>query len=79
MLSYAPRLYGADTFLWLFIAGLPAIPGLIIREFFNTLTAKSDFSLSPWVWIALFLATGIARIVAILTGTELPKRNTASR
>ncbi|MCD8488897.1 MAG: ABC transporter ATP-binding protein/permease [Desertifilum sp.] len=68
MLSYAPRLYGADTFLWLFIAGLPAIPGLIIREFFNTLTAKSDFSLSPWVWIALFLATGIARIVAILTG-----------
>lgn len=67
-IRYAPKLYWTDTVLWLFIAGLPAVPGLIVREFFNTLTGKSPFTLSPWVWIALFLATGMARIAAIFLG-----------
>jgi ATP-binding cassette, subfamily B, bacterial len=68
MICYTPRLYSADTILWLFIAALPALPGIIIREFFNTLTNKSPFTLSVWAWIALFLAVGLARIVAIITG-----------
>lgn len=68
MIRYTERLYWTDTFLWLFIMGLPAIPGIIIREFFNTLTNESSFELSSWVWIALFLTTGLARIVAIFTG-----------
>jgi ABC-type multidrug transport system fused ATPase/permease subunit len=68
MISYAPRLYVVDTILWLFIAGLPALPGMIIREFFNTLTRQSAFSWSSWAWIALLLATGLARIVTILMG-----------
>ncbi|MGV2831149.1 ABC transporter ATP-binding protein [Myxosarcina sp. GI1(2024)] len=68
LIRYAQRLYWVDTILWLFIAGLPAIPGIIIREFFNTLTAKSAGLLSVWEWIALFLAIGLAHIVAIFTG-----------
>lgn len=68
MIRYAQPLYWTDTFLWLLIAGLPALPGLVIREFFNTLTAQSTFALSAWGWIALFLAIGVARIVAIVTG-----------
>lgn len=68
MIRYAQSLYWTDTILWLFIAGLPALPGLAIREFFNTLTNKSSFTLSPWAWIALLLAIGVARIVAIFTG-----------
>lgn len=68
MIRYAQRLYWADTLFWLFITGLPAIPGILIREFFNTLTDQSAFSLSAWAWIALFLATGFARIVAIFVG-----------
>lgn len=66
MIEYARSLYWADTILWLFIAGLPALPGVIIREFFNTLTRQSP--LSPGTWIALLLATGLARIAAIFTG-----------
>lgn len=68
MIRYAQRLYWSDTLLWLFIFGLPAVPGLIIREFFNTLTSESALALSPWSWIALLLAVGAARIVAIFLG-----------
>jgi len=68
MIRYAQPLYWTDTLLWLFITGLPALPGLVIREFFNTLTNQSAFTRSPWVWVAVFLAIGVARIVAIFTG-----------
>ncbi|MGF1496611.1 MAG: ABC transporter ATP-binding protein [Elainellaceae cyanobacterium] len=68
LIRYTPRLYGTDTVLWLLILGLPAVPGVLIREFFNTLTDQSTFALSPWGWIILFLATGLARIIAIFTG-----------
>lgn len=68
MITYAPRLYLVDTLLWLLIAGLPAVPGLLIREFFNALTGVTRFNLWPWAWISLLLATGLARIIAIFTG-----------
>ncbi|MUL35001.1 ATP-binding cassette domain-containing protein [Gloeocapsopsis dulcis] len=68
MILYTPRLYLADTILWLFIMGLPAIPGLLVREFFNTLTHDSQLNLSPQTLVALLLATGLARILAIFTG-----------
>ncbi|PPS43303.1 ABC transporter ATP-binding protein [Chroococcidiopsis sp. TS-821] len=68
MILYAPRLYSADTILWLFIMGLPAIPGLLIREFFNTLTNNSQLNVSPQTLIAFLLATGLARILAIFSG-----------
>ncbi|MES1022916.1 ABC transporter ATP-binding protein [Gloeocapsa sp. BRSZ] len=68
MILYTPRLYLADTFLWLFIMGLPAIPGLLVREFFDTFTDNSQLNLSPQTLIALLLATGLARILAIFSG-----------
>lgn len=68
MITYAPRLYLVDTLLWLLIKGLPALPGLLIREFFNTLMGISQFTLWPWTWIALLLATGLARVIVIFTG-----------
>jgi ATP-binding cassette, subfamily B, bacterial len=68
MILYAPRLYLLDSILWLFIMGLPAVLGLIIREFFNTLTNPSQVSVSPQALIALLLATGLGRIAAIFAG-----------
>ncbi len=68
LIRYAQRLYWVDTLLWLFILGLPAVPGLLIRDFFDTLTGESRFSASPWVWIGLLLAVGLARVVAIFVG-----------
>lgn len=72
MIRYTFGLYLLDTILWMFIMGLPIVPGLIIREFFNTLTSEgSNQSISlqsPMVWVVLIFAVGIARIVAIFTG-----------
>lgn len=68
LICYAQRLYWVDTVLWLLIAGLPAVPGILIREFFNALTHQSSFTLSAWAWVALFLAVGLARITVIFTG-----------
>ena len=68
LIRYAQRLYWVDTLLWLLIMGLPAVPGILIREFFNSLTSQSTFTLLPWEWIALFLAIGLARIMALFTG-----------
>lgn len=72
MIRYAFGLYLVDSFLWMFIMGLPAVPGLIIREFFNILTASGSnqfiSSRSPLVCVALLLAVGVARIVVIFAG-----------
>ncbi len=68
LLLYAPRLYLLDSLLWMFIMGLPAVPGLIIREFFNRLIDSSSADFSSATLIVLLLATGIARIVAIFMG-----------
>ena len=68
LIRYAQWLYWVDTLLWLLIMGLPAVPGILIREFFNALTRQSTFTLLPWEWIALFLAIGFARITVIFTG-----------
>ncbi|MBF2048472.1 MAG: ABC transporter ATP-binding protein [Elainella sp. C42_A2020_010] len=68
LLLYAPRLYLLDSLLWMFIMGLPAVPGLIIREFFNHLTDSSSADFSSATLIVLLLATGAARIVAIFMG-----------
>lgn len=68
-IRYAFGLYLLDSFLWMFIMGLPAVPGLIIREFFNVLTSGSIISSQvPLVWVALLLAVGVARIVVIFAG-----------
>ena len=66
MIRYAQRLYWVDTLLWLGIVGLPIVPGLLIQQFFNSLTGQTHES--PWVWIALLLAIGVARMVVIFLG-----------
>ncbi len=48
--------------------GLPAIPGLIIREFFNSLTGKAQFGLIPLAWIVLLLALNLGHIGTIFAG-----------
>ncbi|BDA71294.1 ABC transporter related [Rivularia sp. IAM M-261] len=68
MIRYNLRLYLIDAFFWLFIAGLPIIPGLIIREFLNTLTNQSQLSLSSWTFVIFLVATGISRVIFIFIG-----------
>lgn len=68
MMRYTPKLYLIDSIFWIFIMGLPAVPGLIIHEFFDTLTGSSTLGLSPWAIIALLLATELGRLVVLFAG-----------
>jgi ATP-binding cassette subfamily B protein/ATP-binding cassette subfamily C protein len=68
MMRYKPQLYLVDSFFWIFIYGLPAVPGLIIREFFDKLTDSSQLSFSLWSLIALFLAIGLGRLIVLFAG-----------
>ncbi|MBD2253829.1 ATP-binding cassette domain-containing protein [Nostoc parmelioides] len=68
LICYKPKLYLIDTCFWIFIMGLPALPGLIIREFFNSLTGKAQFGLSPWAFIAGFVALNLGHILVIFIG-----------
>lgn len=68
MILYQPRLCAIDSLIWMFGMGLPIVPGLIIREFFDTLTGNSQLRFSPWAIIALLLVTGLVRIILIVIG-----------
>lgn len=68
MMLYQPKLCAIDGMIWMFGMGLPIIPGLLIREFFNTLTNNAPLQLSPWEIIALLLVIGIVQIIMIVLG-----------
>jgi ATP-binding cassette subfamily B protein len=68
LICYKPKLYLLDSIYWILIMGLPAIPGLIIREFFNSLTNKEQIGLSPLALIALLLALNLGHIAVIFAG-----------
>jgi ATP-binding cassette subfamily B protein len=68
LICYQPKLYIIDSIYWILITGLPALPGLIIREFFNILTNKAHLGLSPLALIALLIALNFGHIAVIFAG-----------
>lgn len=69
MIARAPRLYTLDAVLWLGIMGLfPALPGLIIREYFNALEGAPGATGGPGIWVAALLLAAAANIVVIFLG-----------
>jgi ATP-binding cassette, subfamily B, bacterial len=68
LIRYAPKLYAIDSLFWILIMSLPAVPGLIIREFFDTLTGNSQLDLSLWALIVLLLVTAISEIIVQFAG-----------
>ncbi|MBE9005512.1 ABC transporter ATP-binding protein [Fortiea sp. LEGE XX443] len=68
LICYQPKLYIIDSCFWILITGLPAIPGLIIREFFDSLTGKAQFGLTSLTWIVLLLALNLGHIGIIFAG-----------
>ncbi|MFB2738093.1 ATP-binding cassette domain-containing protein [Umezakia ovalisporum] len=68
LICYKPKLYIIDSIYWILIMGLPALPGLIIREFFNSLTNKAILGLSPISLITLLLALNLGHIAVIFAG-----------
>jgi ATP-binding cassette subfamily B protein len=71
MMLYRPWLYLANGIAWTLIHTFPVIPGLIIKEFFDTLTGSSRLDTGVWGLAALMVAVGLARIANIYVGAKL--------
>ncbi len=68
MIRYLPRLYATDAILWASIALVPLIPGLISREFFDTLTGHARLQVGVGGLIALLIGAALGRMVLVLFG-----------
>lgn len=67
MVRYRPWLYTFDCLMWIFSYLLFLVPGLIMREFFNTLTGHAQLAIGIWGIVALQFANIIVN-VAVLWG-----------
>ena len=54
-----------DATLWILFILIPLLPGLIVREFFNTLTGNPSLGLPLWGLIVLLLAVSLAQLACL--------------
>jgi ATP-binding cassette subfamily B protein len=75
LMRYRGWLYFWDCILWILIHLAPAIPGLLVREFFNAVTGSADARLSVATVIVAGIAVSLARIVNIYAGGQVDSRH----
>ncbi|NRF91310.1 ABC transporter ATP-binding protein [Paenibacillus frigoriresistens] len=68
LIMYRPIRYLVNAIAWTVIYLAPIAPGLITKEFFDSLTGKSALSYGVWGLIALLMAAAIGRIMLIVIG-----------
>mgnify|MGYP001255473706 CR=1 FL=1 len=61
-------LFVTNTIAWSLIALMPIFPGLLTKQFFDTLTGDAVLDLGVGAVIALLVATALARAVIIIIG-----------
>lgn len=67
LFKYRPWFYLLNVLVWTSIHMVPIFPGLISRQFFDSLEGKADTPLG-WI-IAMILSYGLGRLTLALTGT----------
>jgi ATP-binding cassette subfamily B protein len=65
---YSFRFYVLNVFIWTLITLSPIIPGLVMKEFFDTLEGDSIYELGVGVLIALIIAAALFRSILIIVG-----------
>jgi ATP-binding cassette subfamily B protein len=68
LVVFQPWLYLLNAVLWTLIHASPLIPGLILREFFNTLTDEDSARFSITVLVVLMVAQGLGRAALNISG-----------
>jgi ATP-binding cassette, subfamily B, bacterial len=68
LITYRPWLYLINLFVWIIIQTLPILPGLAIKEFFDSLSNEALYDYGPWIWIIVLLLLTIARIIFVFLG-----------
>lgn len=80
LIKYRPWLYLANCLIWIFIHVSPVIPGLIAKEFFDTLSGRASLNVGIWGLVALTAVTAMVTIMGIFCGasTDIVHRFTMS-
>ncbi|MDU0200709.1 ABC transporter ATP-binding protein [Paenibacillus sp. MAH-36] len=68
LIMYRPGRYFINAFAWTIIYLAPIVPGLITKQFFDSLTGKSMLGYGVWGLIALLIAAALGRICLIIIG-----------
>lgn len=68
LIMYRPIRYLINAIAWTVIYLAPIAPGLITKEFFDSLTGTSALGYGVWGLIALLMAAALGRIMLIVIG-----------
>lgn len=65
LICYKPKLYSIQGFFGFLYRGFPLLHGLVIREFFNTLTSESQLGFPLLTLLFWLLALGLGYVLSI--------------
>ncbi|MFC5448449.1 ABC transporter ATP-binding protein [Paenibacillus aestuarii] len=68
LIMYKPVRYVINAIAWTVIYLAPIAPGLVTKEFFDSLTGNAKLGYGVWGIIALLMAATLGRIVLIVVG-----------
>ncbi|TFE25961.1 ABC transporter ATP-binding protein [Cohnella luojiensis] len=68
LISYRPIWYILNAIVWTGIYLMPIVPGLLTKEFFDSLAGQSTMGYGVWGLIALLLGFALARSASIYIG-----------
>ncbi|WP_308637263.1 ABC transporter ATP-binding protein [Paenibacillus silvisoli] len=68
LITYRKGFYIANAAMWTVIYLVPIAPGLITKEFFDSLTGDDVLKLGTWGIIALLVGAALGRVMLIIMG-----------
>lgn len=68
LVRYLRGLFWGDALLWVIVTGLPAVAGLIVREFFDTLTGEGHLGWSAYAVLGLWVVFLGVRVAGLFAG-----------
>ncbi len=68
MIRYRPGWYIFNALVWTAIYLMPVVPGLVTKEFFDSLTGHAATGLSIWALVALLVGFALARSAIVYLG-----------
>ena len=71
IVKYRPWIFTLNCTAWILVHASPLIPGLITREFFNTLSGNAKIDTGIWGLVALVVVTALIRSQTIIAGFRL--------
>ncbi|MCX6093966.1 MAG: ABC transporter ATP-binding protein [Candidatus Bipolaricaulota bacterium] len=75
LIRFRPGLYAADAAAWIVIVLTELGAGYLAKVFFDSITGQAAAGVTLWTVVALVVAMGLVRVVAILVGALIDIRH----